>query len=103
MENSEVKSYQERINAERAQVDAGKITDILNKGGNSKLLLGEALTHEHRYLQQEFWTMVESFITSSANAHEEKRYDDRNAYTVKMCSKIAPLLDQFRAEIAKER
>lgn len=88
---------------ETASKNATAICDLLNSTSAYPLQTGRAITNEHRYLQAEFWNVVEGFIQESATKHALGRYDDRNAYAVKMAAKIAPLLDQFRQEIANER
>lgn len=81
---------------------AGKLTDLLNTTAALKRETGRALTTEHRYLQQQFWNVVEGFITESAALYEIGGFDDRNAYTVKMCKKINEVLDEFRVQISEE-
>jgi hypothetical protein len=80
---------------------ADKLTDLLNTSISLKRETGRALTTEHRYLQQEFWNVVEGFIVESAALYENGRYDGRNAYTIKMCAKINQVLDEFRVQIAE--
>jgi len=88
---------------ETASKNATAICDLLNSSGAYPMETGKAITNEHRYLQSEFWNVVEGFIQESAVRHAAGYYDDRNSYAVKMAAKIAPLLDQFRQEIANER
>lgn len=62
----------------------------------------EIALKEHRYLQQQFWTLCEGFIQQAAKDKAEGRFDDRNAYTVKICARIQENLDVWRQEIANE-
>lgn len=100
-----MQSYTEMENfkEEKARENASQITDILNSSNAYPSHTGKEITNEHRYLQGEFWTLVEGFIEESAKKYADRRFDDRNAYAVKMSAKIAPLLEQFRMEIANER
>lgn len=88
---------------EKARENASQITDILNSSNAYPSQTGKEITNEHRYLQSEFWIMVEGFINESAKKFAQHQFDDRNAYAVKMCAKFAPLIEQFRLEIANER
>lgn len=99
---NKILNYITEEEVERAKANASKLTDLLNSTAVRPMPLGVALTSEHRYLQQQFWTMVEGFIIESADKFEKGYYDGRNEYAVRMAAKIAPLLDKFREEISNE-
>jgi hypothetical protein len=84
----------------KAQKHADQISDIINGAGSMKAI-GIALAHDHRFLQQEFWTLVEGFIEEAARMHDLKEFDDRNAYTVKMCKRINERIEPFRIKISE--
>lgn len=82
-----------------AEEIATMISNAMNTQSGSINAIAELLCNDHRYLQQEFWKLIEAVIKKHAQHHDEKRYDDRNEYTVKMCAKIAPLLEKLQKEI----
>lgn len=93
--------YSER-KTEQARANAAVIGNLCNSTSAYPDETGKMIANvEHRYIQQEVWKMVEGMIAAHAQNYHDKRFDDRNAYTVKMAAKIYPLLDKFREEIAK--
>lgn len=89
------------LTSEEIAVQIGK---LINSTSARPFLVGEEIAlREHRFLQQEFWTLVEGFVKQSARNFSNRYYDDRNAYAVKMCRRIEDMLDKWRQEIANER
>lgn len=104
MENTEetiYNAYTEHIN-ESAKKNGLALEKLLNSSNAYPKQTGEQFAESaHRFIQLELWRMIEGVIEQNSKNHALGRYDDRNAYAVKMSAKIAPLLDKFRQEIAK--
>ena len=61
---------------------ASTITDALNPGINKRAFC-EAMSREHRFLQQEFTTLCIWWLEKCRDMYEEGNYDGRNIYSCK--------------------
>lgn len=53
-----------------------------------------AITHQHRTLQQSFWRMMFDIIRKYAELDKDGWYDLRNEASVKMCVKLKKWFDE---------
>lgn len=67
------------------------ITNSLN-GGFSRANFCEAMSREHRYLQNEFTWLCIAWLEKCAKMYEQGNYDDRNEFSCKVGKIVTNLL-----------
>lgn len=72
---------------------AGTITDAIN-GRFSKKEFCEAMSREHRYLQDDFTVLCVWWFEKLAEMYNEGNYDDRNKYACQLGKQITEFLNK---------
>ena len=72
---------------------ASTITDAIN-GRFSKKEFCEAMSREHRYLQDDFTVLCVWWFEKLAEMYDTKNYDDRNKYACQLGKQITEFLNQ---------
>jgi hypothetical protein len=85
-----MKDY-ERIEQEQAQQAVRVLSDFVNSYSHNPKAFVEALSREHRTLQQSATSLMLAWFTHLASLHEGE-YDGRNEASVKMAKLIQPIL-----------
>ena len=69
------------------------ITDALNSGMSKKEFCN-AMSREHRYLQDEFTTLCVWWFDKLAEMYRQGNYDDRNRYACELGKQITEFLNK---------